>query len=232
MYVRLAFAVAAHLESEILIVDEVLAVGDVEFQKKCLGKMGEVSHSEGRTVLFVSHNLESIKLLCSKSLLMVNGLMNYFGGTVDVIKKYHSGNEKIRSNNQKIDFLDYLNVENTKDFLKIDLVISENANFKNKFIGLQILNDNGLVVFGFNPRSHPKLSVFSNESFLRIGITNPRLNIGRYYLSLWIGDGIDDIFLSESEFCFDINSSNLYSEESEYNYLEKNGSVIPRIVIL
>ncbi len=66
MYVRLAFAVAAHLESEILIVDEVLAVGDAEFQKKCLGKMGEVSKGEGRTVLFVSHNMEAILRLCQE----------------------------------------------------------------------------------------------------------------------------------------------------------------------
>ena len=68
MYVRLAFAVAAHLESEILIVDEVLAVGDGEFQKKCLGKMGDISKGEGRTVLFVSHNMVSIQNLCNKSI--------------------------------------------------------------------------------------------------------------------------------------------------------------------
>src|ERR1700745_1089940 len=68
MYVRLAFAVAAHLNAEILIVDEVLAVGDVQFQKKCLGKMGEVAHG-GRTVLFVSHNLNAVKLLCGRALL-------------------------------------------------------------------------------------------------------------------------------------------------------------------
>src|SRR6201991_1166195 len=73
MYVRLAFAVAAHLESEILIVDEVLAVGDVEFQKKCLGKMGDISKGEGRTVLFVSHNMPSIKALCNKGIILENG---------------------------------------------------------------------------------------------------------------------------------------------------------------
>ena len=73
MYVRLAFAVAAHLESEILIVDEVLAVGDAEFQKKCLGKMGEVSKGEGRTVLFVSHNMNSVKALCNEGILLENG---------------------------------------------------------------------------------------------------------------------------------------------------------------
>ena len=79
MYVRLAFAVAAHLESEILIVDEVLAVGDAEFQKKCLGKMGEVSKGEGRTVLFVSHNMSSVQQLCKTGILLINGTMNLFG---------------------------------------------------------------------------------------------------------------------------------------------------------
>src|SRR3984885_7367424 len=74
MYMRLAFAVAAHLEPEILIVDEVLAVGDVEFQKKCLGKIGEVSR-EGRTVLFVSHNMHAIRTLCDRCIYLDNGLV-------------------------------------------------------------------------------------------------------------------------------------------------------------
>jgi len=88
MHVRLAFAVAAHLESEILIVDEVLAVGDAEFQRKCLGKMGEVSKGEGRTVLFVSHNLSSIKKLCQKGLLLANGV-NVYNGPINIaIGKY------------------------------------------------------------------------------------------------------------------------------------------------
>lgn len=92
MYVRLAFAVAAHLESEILIVDEVLAVGDSEFQKKCLGKMGDVSKEEGRTVLFVSHNLSSIKKLCNKGFLLSNGLQMKNGLIDKVINDYRSQN--------------------------------------------------------------------------------------------------------------------------------------------
>jgi lipopolysaccharide transport system ATP-binding protein len=88
MYVRLAFAVAAHLESEILIVDEVLAVGDSDFQKKCLGKMGEVSKGEGRTVLFVSHNISSIKALCDSAILLENGMLKTEGETDVVIDKY------------------------------------------------------------------------------------------------------------------------------------------------
>jgi lipopolysaccharide transport system ATP-binding protein len=90
MYVRLAFAVAAHLESEILIVDEVLAVGDAEFQKKCLGKMGEVSKGEGRTVLFVSHNMQSIRKITRKSILMQNGNIQVNGSTSTVLEKYLS----------------------------------------------------------------------------------------------------------------------------------------------
>jgi lipopolysaccharide transport system ATP-binding protein len=88
MYVRLAFAVAAHLESEILIVDEVLAVGDAEFQKKCLGKMGDVSKGEGRTVLFVSHNLGAVSTLCQKGLLLNNGMLVYNSNINDVLSKY------------------------------------------------------------------------------------------------------------------------------------------------
>jgi lipopolysaccharide transport system ATP-binding protein len=92
MYVRLAFAVAAHLESEILIVDEVLAVGDAEFQKKCLGKMGEVSKGEGRTVLFVSHNMAAIKTLCTKGIVLVNGQLAFTGRQLEAVNYYQINN--------------------------------------------------------------------------------------------------------------------------------------------
>jgi lipopolysaccharide transport system ATP-binding protein len=88
MYVRLAFAVAAHLEPEILIIDEVLAVGDAQFQKKCLWKMEDVSTKEGRTVLFVSHNMEAITNLCSKAILLKSGLLRTTGKTRDVVHDY------------------------------------------------------------------------------------------------------------------------------------------------
>jgi lipopolysaccharide transport system ATP-binding protein len=91
MYVRLAFAVAAHLESEILIVDEVLAVGDAEFQKKCLGKMGEVSKGQGRTVLFVSHNMHAIKTLCTRAIYMQNGMLKSDGNAQLIVDQYLSG---------------------------------------------------------------------------------------------------------------------------------------------
>ena len=88
MYVRLAFAVAAHLESEILIVDEVLAVGDAEFQKKCLGKMGDISKGQGRTVLFVSHNMAAVKSLCSKGIVLENGQLAFNGSSEQSVSYY------------------------------------------------------------------------------------------------------------------------------------------------
>jgi lipopolysaccharide transport system ATP-binding protein len=97
MYVRLAFAVAAFLEPEILIVDEVLAVGDAEFQKKCLGRMKDVSVNEGRTVLFVSHNMSAIQSLCNKGLYLSSGTVAAEGAVIPIMKMYL---ENLRSRDQ------------------------------------------------------------------------------------------------------------------------------------
>src|SRR5436309_1044633 len=88
MYVRLAFAVAAHLEPEILVVDEVLAVGDAAFQKKCLGKMGDVASQEGRTILFVSHNMAAVQHLCSRAILLHRGQLCRVDATEKVVGEY------------------------------------------------------------------------------------------------------------------------------------------------
>ncbi len=93
MYVRLAFGVAAHLEPEILIVDEVLAVGDAEFQKKALGKMKDVSEKDGRTVLFVSHNMESVSTLTDRCLLLKNGSVSFEGDTAESVSNYLEENQ-------------------------------------------------------------------------------------------------------------------------------------------
>lgn len=120
MYVRLAFAVAAHLESEILIVDEVLAVGDAEFQKKCLGKMGDVSRGEGRTVLFVSHNMAAVKTLCKNGIYMNNGTIEYQGGVENTVLKYLGGNNGVDCNTNI-----YNNIQN-------DIFNLREISFKNK----------------------------------------------------------------------------------------------------
>ena len=97
MYVRLAFSIAAHLEPDILIVDEVLAVGDAAFQKKCLGKMNDVSKKEGRTILFVSHNIQAIQKLCNKGLYLIKGKSHSFGDIDDIIGNYLQSGEDSQS---------------------------------------------------------------------------------------------------------------------------------------
>jgi lipopolysaccharide transport system ATP-binding protein len=121
MYVRLAFAVAAHLESEILVVDEVLAVGDAEFQKKCLGKMGEVSSGKGRTVLFVSHNMFAIKTLCTSSIFLQDGMVASSGPSKSIIEIYLN-NKSAKRNSYYSDIKDSIikNIQVLNDTLYFD----------------------------------------------------------------------------------------------------------------
>ncbi|WP_052323756.1 polysaccharide ABC transporter ATP-binding protein [Flavihumibacter sp. ZG627] len=97
MFVRLAFAVAAHLEPEILIIDEVLAVGDAEFQKKCIAKMGDIARQDGRTILFVSHNVSAVKQLCNKAMLLENGMVKALGDVNEVLETYQGNNQDTES---------------------------------------------------------------------------------------------------------------------------------------
>ncbi|PZR11680.1 MAG: ABC transporter ATP-binding protein [Flavobacterium psychrophilum] len=169
MYVRLAFAVAAHLEPEILIVDEVLAVGDAQFQKKCLGKMEQVSQGEGRTVLFVSHNMSSVLSFCNQCVWLAGGQVHMIGSSVNVINSYMSSQEKnkslswsssngtfsdtffsitrfyITTNNQEASSLDSDILVNNDSYLHIEGNIGElNSNLK---IGYLVYNSKDELVF-------------------------------------------------------------------------------------
>lgn len=104
MQLRLAFSVAAHLEPEILMIDEVLAVGDLEFQRKCLGKMDEVSRKDGRTILFVSHNLEAVKHFCNKVVVLENGTIKFEGDVDSGVGFYFQSFETKSTRNKEINF--------------------------------------------------------------------------------------------------------------------------------
>lgn len=121
MMVRLGFAIAAHLEPEILVVDEVLAVGDAEFQKKAIGKMQDVSKGEGRTVLFVSHNMAAVRSLCTRGIMLKNGTIDFIGNIPDTLDHY------LKDDNgaQKEKIID--NIKFTKDTLKISQIEINNT---------------------------------------------------------------------------------------------------------
>ncbi|ESU20806.1 ABC transporter-like protein [Flavobacterium cauense R2A-7] len=202
MYVRLAFAVAAHLESEILIVDEVLAVGDADFQKKCLGKMSDVSKGEGRTVLFVSHNMAAVKSLCTKGIVLKNGSVLYDGTAVSAVSTYLSGdseslnhkkfgdeyefnsfklkeifiNPKGKTSSEALD--EYQELEfNTK------ILIKENA--ERYHLTYVLKNDTGEALFTFsNTSSSTKLK--NGENHIKCFFPKGFLNIGNYFLDCYI----------------------------------------------
>jgi len=124
MYVRLAFSVAAHLDSDVLLVDEVLSVGDQEFQKKCLGKLGDIS-SQGRTVIFISHNLSSVSSLCDRGILLSSGQVSMDGPIDAVLTAYneeiHSGGETVQLSDKKpalIKLLKFVNSENRENVIR------------------------------------------------------------------------------------------------------------------
>jgi lipopolysaccharide transport system ATP-binding protein len=193
MYVRLAFAVAAHLEPEILIVDEVLAVGDAQFQKKCLGKMQDIG-TEGRTVLFVSHNMGTISKLCSKCILLNKGIISLAGNTIEVIDSYleesQSQIEKIErddtflgnhfksifmSDESLVERMSYRFDEDI--FIKISLVLSE-FNFSLE-LAMRLIDKSKRAVFTI----HDKLiNYYDNNELINLIIKIPKkfLTPGRY----------------------------------------------------
>lgn len=185
MYVRLAFAVAAHLEPEILIVDEVLAVGDAEFQKKCLGKMGEVSSKEGRTILFVSHNMGAVKTLCSRGLLMKNGKLDFVGTAGETIDRYLKGGN-IQSASH------FINKESSavSDILEIK-VVDKNGEVNNNFkfdedvkisFRIRVAEKHLDALIGFRVRDSLERNVFTTQ----IAINQIVSKSGEYELSATI----------------------------------------------
>lgn len=223
MYVRLAFAVAAHLESEILIIDEVLAVGDAEFQKKCLGKMGEVSRGEGRTVLFVSHNMAAIKTLCNRGIVLANGQLVYDDKQLEAVRFYHANNQ-IQANfehkgdlgtapgNENIRILRFAVKPLTGKSITIAAGLSFELTFFNANAGInldstfELRTGDGIAVF------HTGVLISTNNDskagvYTVGGVIPPRLlNAGNYTFKLIFGKnqryllfGIDDFISFEVE---------------------------------
>ncbi len=190
MYVRLAFAVAAHLESEILIVDEVLAVGDAEFQKKCLGKMNDVSKGEGRTVLFVSHNMAAVKSLCNKGIVLEKGYVDFMGDIDKSINRYLDDSLQVSFKNwdfgkepgcefMKLHSVKVLNADNE---IALNHLITDEIKIEFEY---EILKENQLFTHGFNLFNSHNIHVLSSHDKESETLTAP-LKKGRYKKTITI----------------------------------------------
>ena len=215
MYVRLAFAVAAHLESEILIVDEVLAVGDAEFQKKCLGKMGDISKGQGRTVLFVGHNMAAVKSLCSRGIVLENGLIAKNDTVENAVGYYLIGNSI--TNNLKVYSNEFDKPEFTLHNVGIKSVNQQNAAILDEFDVIELHADITLkdvdkrlhVTFVLKNEYGEALFSFShinNGLELKKGLNNLKckfpkgfLNIGSYYLSFFVIQNAKSVLFLEKD---------------------------------
>jgi len=229
MYVRLAFAVAAHLESEILLVDEVLAVGDAEFQKKCLGKMGDVASKEKRTVLFVSHNMASVNSLCQNGILLQHGQISFCGTAEATIKTYltnmGSVNQDIKISNyrttKKFEIIKQINVNGSAegsvpkldigDDININLCLQKPYSIEQINIGIGVDNEMGERVFTVLTKNQNN-TIFFSEDVINIVCHLEKVNIapGAYYLKVAIADMYRDIDIIESYPGFEIVTSDFY----------------------
>lgn len=211
MRVRLAFAVAAHLEPDILVVDEVLAVGDAEFQKKAIGKMQDISRGHGRTVIFVSHNMATVKSLCTRAVVLEHGKTVFEGATDEAVKFYLTlgaseenislKNRKIREGNGKwrIINIEYLNIDDkpvaeviSGKSMKFRITFEKykDIDVKNLFFGLAILDNHEQKVATFlSDEMDTDMSNLINADYLIIEVPQLLLRGGNYNVTLHLGEG-------------------------------------------
>jgi len=230
MYVRLAFAIAAHLDPEILIVDEVLAVGDHEFQKKCLGKMEDVSKGEGRTVLFVSHNMDAVSRLCERALLLEAGSVTNFGLTHEIINDYIHLSHFLEQKNlkSKVVNIDDLYAHQSGNRIKISLRYTSEIELDFPCLGFVVHDDNRNNIFGSNP-THTGAYREMNKSrsgTISATIVEPQLHDGLYFISIWFGNGKEDYFHLPYAITLQVqNMTSLEHQPSKHN----NGVIIPTV---
>jgi lipopolysaccharide transport system ATP-binding protein len=219
MYVRLAFAVAAFLEPDILIVDEVLAVGDAEFQKKAIGKMQDISRTGGRTVLFVSHNMAAVRSLCTRGILLENGKVKLIGSIGEVLEEYSIKEDtynkvfvsKYNSKDIKPQLttisIDQNEINNNNLVLTASFVSSIKIN--NPSLGIVVFNHLSNPVFGTNSRMHNKgyLEKKCKDGTMKLTIKDLPLLPGHYYISLFFGDSMTDFERYEEVLKFELKDN-------------------------
>jgi lipopolysaccharide transport system ATP-binding protein len=228
MTVRLAFAVAAFLEPEILVIDEVLAVGDAEFQKKAIGKMQDISKSDGRTVLFVSHNMAAVKSLCTRGILIENGKIKFDGKTADALDVYQKENNLnidteyfgeglikrviLYSLNQTIKY---------KSALKLDVYIETQDLIKNLVLGIIIKDLNDVELVGINNRHYLFDKINRSDVYKgKVTVIIEELNLlpGIYKIDLFLGDSINDREIIKEVITFVVDEAFEYEIVNRLNF--------------
>jgi lipopolysaccharide transport system ATP-binding protein len=223
MYVRLAFAVAAHLEPEVLVVDEVLAVGDAQFQKKCLGKMEEVSKNEGRTVLFVSHNMIAIQQLCNDIIVLNKGNLIFHGDRAKGMIEYEKLNSRFitdpLSNENSIEFKlssgDRINPETVESNapLRFSINVFSRKNYGKSWVNVIIDNSDGVTV-GHIRNDWYNQALFIREGENRIEIEVSDISLVPNIYTVWVRMAFteDLIILDSSPLYVEVTGNHIYGK--------------------
>ncbi len=230
MTVRLGFAVAAFLEPEILVVDEVLAVGDAEFQKKAIGKMKDVSQGQGRTVLFVSHNMASVKNLCKTGILLKNGMIDYMGDIDSTINRYlridshdeatplHERKDRKGTGVAKFEEINLLNESGRVNSVVIgkpiayELKIQADKEVKGANVIVSIYNSTGVVVASlYSEYVNGKVDLKKGLNTVTCSVEYMPFQEGEYYINVLIDDAVGNILdWVEQAFRFEVVMDDLY----------------------
>jgi len=245
MIVRLGFAIAAHMEPEILIVDEVLAVGDAEFQKKAIGKMHDVSQEGGRTVLFVSHNMSAVEQLCNRGIILSNGEISFNGTATDAIKKYitiessknnvlnngwidlNSRREKKYQANvfKQLKICDKNNLASDTFFMmssmKIEVILENDEHYTDADYAIAILNPANQWVTSFASWMYPKETVGVPNKIV-LEIPEIKFSPGKYFIYLSMTQHIAGIYIDRIENAASIivEPSNVFKTGKEFTLSE------------
>jgi len=209
MYVRLAFAVAAHLDPEILIIDEVLAVGDAEFQKKCLGKMHDVATDQGRTVLFVSHNMAAVARLCTRGILLERGRPSLDGNIEAVVSGYNKATiysgarAPLASDQPAICSVRIDDAQLHQGNLRVSVEFRSPRKLDPPLVGVVVHNHNGTPMFGVNTQMTSEFKPAAiSEGVATLEVTNLPLHSGLYKLSVWLGEKNENYDVAEDVVVF------------------------------
>jgi lipopolysaccharide transport system ATP-binding protein len=240
MYVRLAFAVAAHMDTEILLIDEVLAVGDASFQKKCIGKMGNASH-EGKTILFVSHNMDAISSLCNRCIWLSNGTILKDGEAREITSEYQSmmyshidSSEDLtnieRYGNGKSRFTSVTITPYDKQISQNILQVGQDLEITTNIIAYQDIIDANVAVIIYEQSGYRLIDVNTaiknshislkqgQSATIKFRLKNVLCKPGTYLLGLWLGranvEDIDGIKYAKQ---FQIET-NIFTSESSYKF--------------
>ncbi|MCL5781984.1 MAG: ABC transporter ATP-binding protein [Patescibacteria group bacterium] len=243
MYVRLAFSVAAHMEPDILLVDEVLAVGDAEFQKKCLGKMEEVTEKNGRTIIFVSHNMGAIEQLCDRSILLKNGRILRSGPTREIVSFYMNNDKNLKSvieypqatstkgvSIKKVSILDdhgnpSSNLSTTNEFsFEIEYEVFQETS--GVMLNCIIYSEGEILLNWSDADSHGKLITYDTGIYkTKVTIPSLLLNNGFYYAEVSIKRPGIEFLDRKQNISFEMKSENDPRNEIYNNQIP--GKIIP-----